>query len=191
MKTRKLWKCEYCGLETQGYGVYSHQQSCAGYEAERARAEEEREREEEERERQRERSLEVEKEKLESAIKNGAVEGARNLIKQASQQGWMTPTKRMRARFLVKWGAGFEDVVERSDIDAVLPPSANADWHPRKVSYSIHARVRHDNERGIGLDIRLPKRAVVAYIRMGGLLYYLDDTTGEGIAECLGEDTHL
>ena len=93
----------------------------------------------------------------------------------------------MRKKFLGKWGAAFEDVVERSDIGTVLPPIANAD---RQEAYSIHARVRHDNERGVGLDIRLPKRAVVAYIRMGGLLYYLDDTTGEGIAECLGEDTH-
>ena len=147
MKTRKLWKCEYCGLETQGYGVYSHQQSCAGYATFRDGVRAARDLSAEERERQRERSLEVEKEKLESAIKNGAVEGARNLINQASQQGWMTPTKRMRARFLVKWGAGFDDVVERSDIDAVLPPSANADCHPPKVSYSIHARVRHDHHQ--------------------------------------------
>ena len=176
MSTRKLWKCGYCGLETQGYGVYSHLQSCDGYEGERAR-------EEEERERQREDFLAAEEKRLESAIQNGAVEGARDLIRQAHNRGWATPTNRMRRKFLAEWGATFEGVADRSDI-TVLPPSANAD---RQESYSLHARVCHDDSLGIGLDVHLPTRARFAYIRMGDREYYLDNSTGEGIAECLGD----
>jgi len=175
MSTRKLWKCGYCGLETQGYGVYSHQQSCDGYGAERAKKEGERKR-------KREDCLAAEEERLESAIKNGAVEGARDLIDKAHNRGWLTPTNRMRRRFLGEWGAKFEAVAERSDI-TVLPPSANAD---RQEAYSLHARVRHVDNQGLRLDVRLPKRTVCAYVSMGGLQYYLDNSTGEEIAECLG-----
>lgn len=101
----KKWKCGYCGLETRGYGVYSHQQACQGY-LDKSQAKLDN------------RRLERQA-ALKSAMSSGAVESALLLIESASMQGLITPSRKMRSEFESQWNVAFEVIVENSEIGSV------------------------------------------------------------------------
>jgi len=113
--SKKLWKCKYCGLETQGYGVYSHQQSCKGHIDERTKV----------RDAAEAAAKAKEETSIASALNEGASDAARKLIADAKLKGLYTPSRRMRRRFWGRWGVDFETIIDRSDIGPVPPTSEN------------------------------------------------------------------